>query len=342
MTTNTPSIIQKITEGSLLIALHLGRYNPVKTDRSESKKVSTSHGIHNNKLMKVKKHTLPTASVLTQIEKLDGVIRALVDRHCAPYARGLGLLPATKYMDLMDEVRPLFAQREALIKVLADEYSIYRDEAKRELNGAFKPEDYPETYQIVQRFHHSVDVFPIADPRNVRFSVLTEVAEQIQTAVDDTFKEKSESLAPFIREVLLDPLIKFSETLQNPEAIFRDTLISNVQEAAVRAKGLNILGDEEIDSAIQNIESYLNVIPDSLRDDKVIRARTADDANRIIQSLGGSVPEPRGTEPKSEPVAVEATPEIVPPTLEEADRIIENMQKPAGGDDDDILSSIGW
>lgn len=291
-------ITDKIKSSALLVSLHLGRYNPVKTDRSESNKVLADHNITDPKLLKVKKHTLPTAEVLEKIEKLDNKLRSTFDKFCAPYARGVGLLPASRFLELRAALNPFLDERETLIKRLANDYTIYLDGAKRLLNGAFKESDYPAVTEVVSRFHHKLDVFPIADPRDAKLNVLGEIADSINEAVAETFKEKAESVVPYIREVLLDPLIKFSETLQNPEALFKDSLVDNVREAADRAEGLNILGDDEIVNAIYEIRQRLVCNPERLRSNPAARSEAVSNAAPIIESLGGTIPPPKVVAPR--------------------------------------------
>jgi hypothetical protein len=208
------------------------------------------------------------------------------------------LLPATKFLELRAALNPLLDDRNILIKKLADDYSIYLEGAKRLLNGTFKESDYPAVTEVVSRFHHKLDVFPIADPRDAKLNVLSEIADSINEAVAETFKEKAESVVPYIREVLLDPLVKFSETLQNPEATFKDSLVENLREACDRAETLNILEDNEIVDAVYEIRQRLTCNPDRLRDDKVYRSDAVSNAAPIIESLGGTIPAPKVVAPR--------------------------------------------
>lgn len=294
MSTNltTDEIADKIRSSALLVSLQLGSYNPVKTDKTESRKVSSSHGINDPKLMKVQKHTLPTAGVLDDISKLDTKIRAAVDKYTAPFARGIGLLPAIKFFDLRKEVNALFDERATLVKRLADEYSIYLDGAKRSLNGAFKDDDYPPVTDVVSRFYAKLDSFAIANPKDARLGVLGEIAEQIQAAQADTLNEKLSTVVPYLRELLLKALCHQSSILQSPDARLYETTFTNVLEAADQAEHLNMLGDEQILNAVFSIRDRLNRTKDQVKDDDHMRKMMLSDCNAIIESLDGVVPPP--------------------------------------------------
>lgn len=358
---NHDEIADKIRSSALLVSLQLGSYNPTKTDKSASRKVSADHGISNDKLMKVQKNTLPTAKVIEDIDRLDTRIRAEVDRFTAPFARGIGLLPATKFFDLRNTVNLLFDERDRLIKKLADEYTLYLEGAKAELNGAFRSEDYPPVGDVVAKFRHKLDAFAIANPKDAKLNVLGEIADSIQQAASDTLREKFETVTPHLRSVLLDPLRAMLETLQNPDAIYRDSLFTNVIEAAERAEALNLLDDADVAAAITAIRDYLAIDPGSCREDKRMRAQTVNDCVTIVTGLGGTVPPPKITKAKaprkgkSAPKAeAESAPEIAPEPAPEPDddgepeilpetpaRINEVESQPES-DTEALLNKLGW
>lgn len=357
----TEEIADKIRSSALLVSLQLGSYNPVKTDKTESRKVSSSHGINDPKLMKVQKHTLPTAGVLDDISKLDTKIRALVDRFTAPFSRGIGLLPATKFFDLRKEVNLLFDDRAKLVKRLADEYTIYLDGAKRSLNGAFKDDDYPPVSQVVSRFYAKLDSFAIANPKDTRLGVLGEIADQIQAAQTETLNDKLSTVTPHLREILLKALCHQSAILQNPDAKLYETTFTNVLEAADQADHLNLLGDEQILNAVFAIRDRLNRTKDQVKDDDHMRKMMLSDCNAIIESLDGVVPPPavsKGTgkakkakakaDPQPEQLPAPPAEIVVPEPDEQEDETISSEEvteaepKPASFDADAMLAKLGW
>jgi hypothetical protein len=360
-------IADKIRSSALLVSLQLGSYNPVKTDKTESRKVSSSHGINDPKLMKVTKHTLPTAGVLDDISKLDTKIRAIVDKYTAPFARGIGLLPAVKFFELRQEINVLFDERAVLVKKLADEYSIYLDGAKRSLNGAFKDDDYPPVSHVISRFYAKLDSFAIANPKDARFGVMHEIAEQIQAAQEETLNDKLSSVTPYVGEMLLKVLRHQSSILQNPDAKLYETTFTNVLEAAEQAEHLNLLEDDQITNAVYAIRDRLQHTKDQVKDDDHLRRTILSDCNNIIESLGGTIPAPakstgtgeakKSKAKKSEaptapvPVLCDVLPpppaEIFVPELADDDEpetlsSAEPAGNTASSDADAMLAKLGW
>lgn len=289
-------ITDKIRSSALLVSVQLGRYNPVKLDRSESKKVATSNGMKNTndtKTVKVVKDTLPTASIIKEIESLDGRITKLKDSYCAPFARGIGLLPAHRFFDFNSAINVLFDERDALIKKLADDYAVYRDEARRELTGdLFKEDDYPPVNTVVSRFHHKIDCFKIADPNDSKLNVLGDIAESIQSAVSETLNDKLESVTPYLFELLLKHLCHQSSILQNKDHSLYQSTFDNVLDAAKQASSLNLLDNVQIRNATYEIDACLKADKDEVKENDSLRAQLLKDCNRIIESLDGKIPAP--------------------------------------------------
>ena len=373
MSTNltTDQIAEKIRSSALLVSLQLGSYNPEKTDLVEGKKVSDSHGIKKKDVFKVKKNTMPATLAFKNLKKHDTVTRALVEAVTAPFARGIGLLPAVKFFELRQAVNIRLDERAVLVKRLIDSYSIEIESAKRSLNGAFKEGDYPSVEYVASRFYAKLDSFAIADPKQSRMGVLSDIAEQIQAAQNETLNDKLSTVVPYLRELLLSALCHQSSVLQNPDSKLYETTFTNVLEAAEQADHLNMLGDEQINNAIFAIRDQLNRTKDQVKGDDHLRKTVLADCNNIIESLDGTIPPPiasKGTgkakkaKKAKAPILCDVLPpppaEIIVPELAEepeeeqpktpissatslTDEVTETPS-PSGFDADAMLAKLGW
>ena len=286
----TEDITRRFTESLILVELRLGTFSNSKTDKEESKKTRDSNNIDNDKVARVVKTLLPDSKILLDMRKHDKAIWAIVDRYGAPYTKGVRMVPAVRYLELTSDLRAAFSRRDDLIREFAAEYVAQVDAAKGQLKTLFKEKDYPPVSQIVSKFSHSLNVTPVANPSDLKLSVLDEAAAAIQEAVNDSFKDRTENLAPFIRELLLSKLSHLSSFLQTPEAKWTESLFGNVLAAADKAKGLNILNDDEINNAVFEIHDKLDRPRESVKNDDQLRRTVLADCNTIIESLGGTPP----------------------------------------------------
>lgn len=329
----TQDITRRFTESLILVELRLGTFTNSKTDKEESKKTRTNNNIKGDHA-KVVKILLPGSKILEDIKAHDRAIWAIVNRIGAPYTKGVRMVPAARYLEMTSELRVAFAKRDDLIREFASEYVTSVDAAKNDLQTLFKESDYPPVSEIVSKFSHTLNVTPVANPADLNLAVLNEAATAIQEAVNDSFKDRTESLAPYIRELLLSNLTHLSSFLQTPEARWSDSLFSNVLDAADKAGGLNILNDDEINNAVFEIRDKLDRDREAVKNDAPLRRTVLSDCNTIIESLGGSVPPayvPKKSEKTTPPVNDE---DVTVPTDEQID---EAAQKGA-----QIFASLNW
>ena len=346
-TMTATEVADKIRASALLVSIRLGSYNPIRTDKKEGRAVTNAHGV-DSKLLKVQKNTMPTASVLEDIEKLDTRIRAVVDKFTAPFARGIGLLPATRFFDLRKEITPLMDDRVRLVARFADEYSILVDEARRDLKTIFNAGDYPPAAEVVRKFHAKLDSFSIGNPAEGKLGVLGELAQQIADAQEESLRDKFEGVTPYLVSQLLKPLRHQSSTLQNPDAKLYETTFSNVYEAADAVSHLNLLGDPLIQEVVSHIEDNLKVTKEDIKDDEHLRGKTLVECNHAILLLGGEIPPPAASKgKKAAPVVASVVAPVVAELAEEPAAtpvVAEPAEEPADKafNADEVLAKLGW
>jgi hypothetical protein len=84
---------------------------------------------------------------------------------------------------------------------------------------------------------------------------------------------------------LFDCVSRIHERLAQPEAIFRDSLISNASELCDILTRLNISGDVNLETLRAATATLATVQPDTLRNDAVTRIQVANDAQGILDSI---------------------------------------------------------
>ena len=291
----TSDITRRFTESLILVELRLGSFSNSKIDKEETKKTLDSNQVNDRKVAKVIKTLLPNCQSYKDIVAHDRLIWNIVDKYGAPYSKGVRMIAATSYMEFTADLRAALAKRDELIRLFASEYVAQVQAAKSVLKTLHKDADYPDVSEIVSKFTHDLSVTPVANPSDLKLAVLDEAAAAIQEAVNDSFKDRTESLAPYLRELLLgDPekngLLHLSAFLQSPDARWTDSLFSNVLESADKAKCLNILNDDEINNAVFEIHDKLDRPREMVKTDDQLRRAVLADCNTIIESLGGTVP----------------------------------------------------
>jgi hypothetical protein len=294
----TEDITQKFAESMILVHLKCHRYGSEKTDKEQTKKLRGDLGIKSSlKTHTVKKETLPIKDSMKAVETYDNTqIWGVVRKFGAPYGDSTYVIPAAKYLEFMAEMRRVFAGRADLIKTVGETYTLLVEAAKVTLATDFKANEYPKLEDVLRKYHVTFEVTPVAHPSRLKLSVMSEAAEAIQQAVNETFAEKTSKLAPYLKETLLKPLAAVSNTCQRvlsdkPGVRVHDSVFENLHEATEQAKNLNMLNDEQVDNAIFQIEQTIPRHSGGIKEDKQLCQRVLSDCHTVMESLDGTPPE---------------------------------------------------
>src|SRR5439155_265393 len=87
---------------------------------------------------------------------------------------------------------------------------------------------------------------------------------------------------------LYTSVARISERLNDPKAIFRDSLIDNAREICSALERLNVTNDTALETMRQRVLSDLTTFdPDVLRDTPRVRASVASKADDILKTMSG-------------------------------------------------------
>ena len=79
---------------------------------------------------------------------------------------------------------------------------------------------------------------------------------------------------------------RLGETPDGEQAIFRNTLISNVLDATKLVRSCNVIGNTQISALCDRLENeLLRVTPEALRDSPYLRAQTKSMTQNVIDNL---------------------------------------------------------
>ena len=106
-------------------------------------------------------------------------------------------------------------------------------------------------------------------------------------------KEVAKSIASTTKQAMVDVWLELSnlitkvkERLSDPDKIFKDSLIKNLQDFCERAKDENYTNDEKLEEIRQNVlKTLASVDPQDLRENRNYRKAKAKTANCILESI---------------------------------------------------------
>lgn len=228
------------------------------------------------------------------ISKPLSAIRALHYTYTTPYEKGTAILPVALYDKYRDEVELKGAQivEQARIDWRAA-YPGMVEKARNNKNGEFKPGQYH-----VDRDSGDIDWTSVMDEFkfNVSYSAwpqaeqyVGKIAPELVDVLRQSERQALEASNADVLRRLLEPLRAMADKLADPEAVFRDTLVTNLQEIAEIAPSLNV-GDNpaNLSLAEQIKAKFSNINPDTLRKSTVYRRETSEQAKALLVTFGST------------------------------------------------------
>jgi hypothetical protein len=286
-------LAKRVCSGGVLYSITLRKFGTNKKDKEATAKAKSDFNVSGTDSVATYKK-LFKSPVIQRLNQCDTAIYAIPREYGTPWGDGTYFIPASKYIEMTRKVKAKLAERELIIKELANELTMIKAEAKTRLGTMYNDGDYPSEAAIISRYTYETHTAQITTPNGSLLGVIGDAATAVMNDVQESFNEQLSSMLPFIRQVILDPLTHLSSVLQNPNTKLLDVHFTNVWEAGERAAGLNVADNPEIAAAVHAIDTALHVRPDSCRgrNSKTARALAASDAAKVIELLGGVVPPP--------------------------------------------------
>lgn len=286
--TTTPAPTQ-IHSRALLVWLHISTWSARKYDKNVTRDViaranASSDAGRWNKML------LPgDAKAYKTLLSLATSIRAQHYANTLAWSdEGWRILPTANYATYTKWLRDRQREFGDALNEFAAEYPALCVQAERLLNGQWNASDYPSAQDLKSRFALSVSYEPVPATGDIRVDLGADQIAIIEATIADRQQRAMQDAMRDAWSRLHDVVTKIAERLSQPDAIFRDTLISNAESVCDVLQRLNITDDADLENMRTRVRRELTrYSPDTLRDVPSHRQQTADRAADILKSMEG-------------------------------------------------------
>ncbi len=277
----------KLNERAMLAQLNISQWTARKLDRAETEALNRSHGA-SDRAARVNKSLLPTSMSLDMIARKATVIRDDYYFHTLPWAmNGARIIKAEAYMEFIVRMRDHLHDWDGLVAQFVGEYPRLKVDAQRALGTLYKPDDYPSDHEIAGKFRAGMSFLPLPDAADWRIDCIDEAMDDLRAQVT---RQVQEGLGIAMREAwdrVRDVVVKARDRLREPEAVFRNTLVTNAVELCQVLPALNLTDDPHLEQIRQELERSLCAChPDDLRGSPVLRKDVAGKMDDIMRKMG--------------------------------------------------------
>lgn len=293
------SPMETLAKNAQLVSVTLRMPSFTKLDRSGSADYSRSRNAKQGR-HKVSKVLVDSADIVA-IRSLGGDVRDIVREACPPYSHGKFLLENESYIDLVNEVTPLFRQMQNHKDNFFREYPSIMAKSQVELGDDYDQNQFPTLTELEYKIGWELNVEPIPLVQDFRGELEVETRKQLEDnyirQTNNRLRDSLEAVLDNVRksvtnvskqlsdkDIAHDPNKKRqSKTTCRP---FHGTLLDNV------LKHVDMLGICNIhnDPTITNLQDELRGLLDSvnvpqLKASDALRHTTKDKVDAIIQNL---------------------------------------------------------
>ena len=279
----------QIHSRALLVWLHISTWSARKYDKTATREIieranASSDAGRWNKML------LPgDAKPYKTLVSLATSIRAQHYSNTLAWSdEGWRLLPTANYATYTKWLRDRQREFGDALTDFAAEYPTMRAAAMPLLNGLYRAEDYTSVDDLRTRFALSVDYAPVPAAGDIRVDLGSDQIAIIESAIADRHQRAMQDAVRDAWSRLHEVVTKIAERLAQPDAIFRDTLISNAETVCDVLQRLNITDDPDLETMRTRVRKELTrYTADTLREVPSHRQQTADRAADILKAMEG-------------------------------------------------------
>jgi len=278
-----------INSRALLVNLSISTWSARKFDRAISDEIAAQHN--------AARDAVRANKALIQGDSYKALIRAAQAARTAHYFHSLAwsdegwrLLPTANHTAYTDELRALQGQFQTALAEFVRDYPRLQEIARARLNGMYKAADYPHPAAISDRFRISTEFAPVPAAGDFRLDELT--ADELQRVEQSVTNRVERATADAVGDAwqrLHEVVSAMRERLAQPDAVFRDTLVTNARDVVEVLGRLNVTGDPSLEAMRATVAADLTQYdPQELRDVPAIREQTAARADEILTAMQGA------------------------------------------------------
>lgn len=271
-----------ISNKALLVSVSISQWVGRKLDKQATNTVENTY-VTQGKVGNYTKQLLPGAEELAKVTSMAQSIRLFFYEQTLPWCSdGSRILSSANYIPFTKEFNK---QRDAFNSAVLDfvlAYPALQQMAQAKLGQLYRDEDYPSPEKLSSSFGCEIMFFPIPEQGDFRI----QISDEEKAAFERQMQEVERQAAKECWKRLYDSAYKAAQKLNDPKAIFRDSLIENITEMCGLLSRLNVTDDANLETMRQELETLASRIqPETCRASETGRKDAADKLNEITNRM---------------------------------------------------------
>ena len=277
----SPELKQK----AMLVKLTITQFSVTKQDKTATNAVKDQFQTGND-AGKYNK-ALFAKDTLKEITTATGAARTYFYQQTLPWRdEGHRIGTSANYLKLSEGMRKHKADVFAAVNRVAAKYDDHVNEARTRLGQLFNPSDYPTVDEFKAAYTFETEVSPLPQAADFRVDLNSAEVEHIRKEIEARNTQAQQAATLDLWKRLNTAVNAMSERLNDPKAIFRDTLVDNITEITEIIPNLNLTDDAALDRMAKDAKAKLTgKTPKQLRENINDRKETAKAADDLLATM---------------------------------------------------------
>lgn len=196
------------------------------------------------------------------------------------------LLPSTEFNAYTMKFRESQRELESAVETFIQNYPGYISEAEGRLGDLFSTDDYPPASEIEDKFMIDSAFEKVPEAGDFRVDIPEHEQERIRSQIESRVEEKHATSMKRLWTRMFKAVEHMNDRLSDSDAIFRNTLVENVEQLVDILPRLNILEDQTLTDMTNELkESLCGYEPDDLRKNDVLRSELAEKSGEVMAKI---------------------------------------------------------
>lgn len=276
-----------LSQKALLADLSIGKFSGRKSDKTVAEfALGEFHAAKD--AGSFSKQLLPA----TALAEVNAAVSKMFQYHrenTLPWgAKSVRLLPSVKFLDYKRTINEYTQQFNQAVEKLVAAYDKTVEQQKVRLGQMFSITDYPLVEDFKNKFKVVLVIEPVPETGDFRVDVGDEMLEQLKNDLEEAQNERLKLVSKDIFDRFYKELVAMRDKLEDPKAIFRNTLSDSLVKLVKMLPALNITDDPELNKlGMDVIQDVLTKTtdPDKIRCNPNLRSEVVRDADKIIANM---------------------------------------------------------
>ncbi len=290
-----------LAKKAMIAKLSTSCWSARKTDKEateellETKKAEKQAGSF-SKVLIDKKH-------LKKIREVINIMKKYHNANTLPWDNDGGrLLPSAKHSDYSSFLRQTKRELDAAVAEFVKDYPTYVADASFMLSDLYESSDYPDPTEMKEKFSIESDFSKVPESSDFRVDIpefeQKKICQQIESRVEQQHAESMEK----IWKRIYNTIAHMHDRLSDEDAIFRNSMVENIDQLVSVLPQLNILENKALDDMAVELKNTLcGYEADELRKDKDLRKEVALKSNEMLEKISSFMDFSKPVKAKIEP-----------------------------------------